>query len=159
MIAHKGVNLVEGSTQINQFDGRDVYYSILVLCGPRHLESELGLEELRQNFSKVVMFVIPDDYGEFPDTSGYTSEKFKDLETDVEDPALFKQMQKCVDAVVEYNNKKIKHLVRMDFTEVEGIIASPKFGGKVFAVAGIVKAIPPGAKFTKMAVPMKASMN
>lgn len=150
---------MEGSAQINQFDGRDVYYSILVLCGPRHLKGELGLDELKQNFNKVIMFNIPDDYGEFPDTSGYTSENFKDMESDSEDPALFKQMQKCVDAVVEYNNKKIKHLVRMNFREVEGILASPKFGGKVFAVAGIIKAIPPGTRFTKMAVPMAGSMN
>ena len=150
---------MEGSAQINQFDGRDVYYSILVLCGPRHLEEALHLAELRQKFSKVIMFNIPDDYGEFPDTSGYTKKDFKKLELDMEDPALFKYMQKCVDAVVEYNNKKVKHLDKMAFTEIEGILASPKFGGKVFAVAGLVKAIPPGTQYTKMAVPMKASMN
>ena len=150
---------MEGSAQINQFDGRDVYYSILVLCGPRHLEEAVGLAELRQSFSKVVMFNIPDDYGEFPDTSGYTSKEFATMESDSEDPALFKHMQKCVDAVVEYNNKKSKHLDRMGFTEVEGIIASPKFGGKVFAVAGLIKGIPPGMNYTKMAVPMPGSMN
>ena len=32
-------------------------------------------------------------------------------------------------------------------------------GGKIFAVAGLVKAIPPSVQYTKMAVPMKASMN
>lgn len=149
---------MEGSAQINQFDGRDVYYSILVLCGPKHLREELSIDELKQNFNKVLMFYIPDDYGNFPDTSGYTAENFKNMESDSEDPALFKQMQKCVDAVVEYNNKKIKHLVRMDFREVEGIIASPKFGGKIFAVAGIIKAIPPGAKYSKLPI-QTGSMN
>jgi len=148
-----------GSEQINQYDGRDVYYSILVLCGPRNLEEAVGLAELRESFNKVIMFNIPDDYGEFPDTSGYTSENFKNMESDSEDPALFRKMQKCVDAVVEYNNKKIKHLDKMGFTEIEGILTGPKFGGKVFAVSGIVKAIPPGAQYTKMAVPMEVSMN
>ncbi len=150
---------MEGSAQINQFDGRDVYYSILVLCGPRFAVSAELDAELRQTFSKVIVFIIPDDYGEFPDTSGYTRKDFAKMKLENEDSGLYKYMTKCVDAVNEYNDKKMKHLDNLGFREIDASFSCPNFGDKAFAATGIVKAIPLGQNYTKMAVPMAGSMN
>ena len=106
--------------------------------------AELGqLHRAMVNFyNDVDVFSIPDDHAEFPDTRGYTSENFADLESTVEDPALYAVMQKCIDAVLDRTNKKYERFCEQYPGKVEKFIHWPKFGGSVFAVVGMVKVYP-----------------
>ena len=126
-----------------EHDARDVSGSVIAVAGPDVFLKQMGLDELRNMFNKVRVFTIPDDYGEFPDTSGYDRDDWETLESDMEDPALFKTMQKCLDCVLDYNNKKIKQLDKRGHRNIEGFLHTPKFGGRVFAVAGVVRSSSP----------------
>jgi len=118
-----------------------ITWSIIAFVGPRHEISRIqGLDEM---FDKVMLFDIPDDYGEFPDTSGYTKENWGHLESAMEDPALFGHMTKCMDAVLDWTNSRASIAAQMFYQNVENLIMWPKFGGKIFAVAGVVKAHKP----------------
>ena len=91
-------------------------------------------------YNDVYTFSTPDDHGSFPDTQGYTSENFAELESSVEDPALFAVMQKCMDAVMDRVDRRYdRFCVQFPASRVEKFIHWPKFGGKVFAVVGFVK--------------------
>jgi len=126
-------------------DDRELYSSILVLTGPKSiiLSEEMELPKLKEMFDKVLTFFIPDDYGEFPDTSGYTAENWEELESELEDPALFRYTQKALDAVVEFNEKRMKQMDKRGYTEIEGFLHVPKFGNRVFAVGGFVRGYSP----------------
>lgn len=121
---------------------RQIFSSILCIAGPQKEYSSIR-GQLEKTFDKVLFFDVPDDYGEFPDTTGYTSENFEQLESTMEDPALYPYMTKCVDAVMEHNRSRAGTLVMLGYKDVEDFIHSPKFGGKLYVVAGIVKAFPP----------------
>ena len=93
-------------------------------------------------YNDVYVFKVPDDYGEFPSTEGYTAENFAQMESSVEDPALFKFMQKCMDSVMDRVDRKFERFCTQYPGCVEKVIHWPKFGGKVFAVVGFVKVYP-----------------
>ena len=123
-------------------DERRVEGSVLALVGPQRFILEIE-QQLKEMFEKLYTFYITDDFGEFPDTLGYTSKDFKNLESEMEDTALFPFMQKALDAVLDFNNKRQATLDKLAYTDIEGFLHAPKFGGKVWAVAGFVRAFSP----------------
>ena len=124
---------------------RQVFGTVIAIAGPKNLTG-LIKDKLKELYDQIYIFDVPDDYGEFPDTTGYTSENFEEFESEVEDSNLYPFMTKCIDAVMEYNNKRMNTLVNLGYIQVEGFLHAPKFGGKVFASAGIVKAFAPNFK-------------
>ena len=124
-------------------DTREVLSSSIAFVGPQRLLSVIENNEIKEMFSKVYWFHIPDDYGEFPDTTGYTKKNWENLESELEDNNLYPFMQKALDAIVEFNNKRAQSFAKMDYMDVEGFLHSPKFGGKVWAVGGAVRGFPP----------------
>jgi len=120
-------------------DERRVEGSVLALVGPQRFILEIE-QQLKEMFEKLYTFYIPDDFGEFPDTLGYTSKDFKNLESEMEDTALFPFMQKALDAVLDFNNKRQATLDKLGYMDIESFLHAPKFGGKVWAVAGFVRA-------------------
>ena len=113
-------------------------WGCLALAGPKALLSEI--REVYDTFNKVFRIVVPDDYGEFPDTTGYTQKDFETMESDMEDPALYPFMQQAMDRCLDWADKKASLADKMGLVDIENVIQWPKFGGKIFAVAGIVKA-------------------
>ena len=87
-------------------------------------------------FSRVVRFPIPDDYGEFPDTTGYESGNFENMASDMEDPALLKFMMRGIDCVDEANETAGKRC-DMKYDYVENFMSIPKFGSRVFLCVGV----------------------
>ena len=77
-------------------------------------------------------------FGEFPDTTGYQDDNFGMLEAEMEDPGLWPYMQKCLDCVTDYIDKKYERAVQMYPGEIEKFVHWPRFGGKIFAVTGHV---------------------
>lgn len=115
------------------------HWSIFVVSGPDNLAKETRREILNQGlYDKVICFGHPDDYGEYPDTSGYESEDWENIELLEEDSNLYKYMMKCVDAVDDYVNKKYKHACELYPGSVEKTIHWPKEGGKLFFITGHV---------------------
>jgi len=123
-------------------DDRIICGSIITFTTPEYLVSKLDIPWFKEKFNKVLIFRIPDSYGEFPDTTGYENSDWQNLETQCEDPALFKYMQRAIDAVIDYNDKKIRQYEKRGWIKVEGILQAPKFGAKIFCASGIVKALP-----------------
>ena len=123
-------------------DDREVCGSVLAVVGPQKLLEDME-DPLKECYEKLHLFYIPDDYGEFPDTLGYTSKNWKTLEQDMEDPNLFPFMQKALDAVLDFNNKRQDTLDRLGYRDVESFLHAPKFGGKIWAAAGFVRAYSP----------------
>lgn len=122
-------------------DKRDIQGSIIALAGPKR-----DIESIKPNidkmFEKVIIFNIPDDYGEFPDTTGYEADNYTEFVSDMEDSNLYPYMMKCIDAVDDYNSSRSTILEKLGYRDIEAILTAPKFGGKVWCVAGIIKAFP-----------------
>ena len=91
-------------------------------------------------FNEVHKFEIPDDHGEFPDTSGYTEDNWEQISGTMEDSALWPVMQKCMDCVLEFTLKNEALLDKLGRVNIKKIIQFPKFGGRVYAVCGFVQA-------------------
>lgn len=119
------------------------YWTIIAIAGPK-TEVAATAKSLRADgkFTKVLSFFTPDDHGSFPDTQGYEAENFAELESDCEDPALYKYMTKCMDACLEYVNKKFKWADERFNGEIEKNLNWPKVGGKLFFVTGHVTVYP-----------------
>ena len=113
------------------------HWSILSLIGPKHLIAPIKKDMLRL-FNKVVLVTTPADAGDFPDTSGYTSDDWEDYESDCEDPALWRSMQKAMDATMDYVDKKYEFACDRYMGEINKTINWPKFGGQVSGVTGHV---------------------
>jgi hypothetical protein len=132
-------------TQISPFaDPRTVpmkTYGVMAIAAPSDEVSAIHSNMIAM-FNDVLTFPISDSYGEFPDTRGYDDKNFAELESTMEDPALFKTMQKCMDAVMDKVDRKYERFCSQYPGRVEKFIHWPKFGGKVFAVVGIVKVYP-----------------
>jgi len=118
-------------------------WAIMVLAGPKNLIDDVRKDpQLDTMFEKIVTFEIADDYGEFPDTTGYNVDNFEKMESDVEDAALFPIMQKCIDAVIDFTTKRYAIADKLGYNNLERHIHWPKFGGKIFAVTGHVVCMP-----------------
>ena len=116
-------------------------YSCMAIAGE---SGDIG-EVHRQSvglYNDVGTFSIPDDFGWYPSTEGYTAENFAQMESTIEDPALWSSMQKCMDYVMDHVDKKYERFCTQYPGRVEKFIHWPKFGGKVFAVIGFVKVYP-----------------
>ena len=109
-------------------------YQCIAIAGPRGMVDKIeGLEEL---FDSVHIIHVPDDFGEFPDTSGYTAEDYSEMQSNMEDPALYKYMQNAMDFIMDKTINKSQFLEGMGMINIENNISWPKFGGKVYVVAG-----------------------
>lgn len=118
-------------------------WAILVLAGPKaEIDMIKNEGEIQVMFEKIVTFEISDSYGDFPDTTGYTADNFQQMESVVEDAALFPTMQKCMDAVIDFTTKRFEMADKLGFKNLERYIHWPKFGGKIFAVTGHVVCMP-----------------
>ena len=120
-------------------DDRPMLSSIITFTTPSHMLKDLDIDWFKANFHKVLVFRIPDDYGEFPDTSGYERKDFEKLESNLEDPNLYKYMQRALDAVVEFNDKRLIRFEKRGYEDLEGFIHAPKFGSRIFCTIGIVR--------------------
>jgi len=113
--------------------------SVIAIAGPQRLVKNMKADLEHANlFELIHVFEIPDDYGEFPDTTGYTAENWETMESVMEDPALYPFMTKCMDVCLDFTNKKEKELDILGHDEINKFVHWPKFGGKVFAVTGHV---------------------
>jgi len=119
------------------------HWSIIAISGPE-IETRKARHDIlsEQLYNKVLAFGHPDDYGLYPDTSGYDSDNWEDVELLDEDGNLFRHMTKCMDAVLEYVNKKYKKASNLYPGEIEKSIHWPKKGGKMFFVTGHVTVMP-----------------
>lgn len=126
-------------------DPRDVFGTVIAIAGPKDLTGMIK-DQIKELYDQVYIFDVPDDYGEFPDTSGYTSENFEQFESEVEDGALYPFMTKCIDAVMDWNTNRSNTLDRLGYQYIESFLHAPKFGGKVFACGGFIRAFAPGFK-------------
>ncbi len=111
--------------------------SIIAIAGPRPAIDQMA-EELRMLYDQVVLFGISDNFGEFPDTSGYTRDDYEKIELREEDPQLLKVMKNCLDSVDYYCDKKMKFMAKMNFSDVRYDLHGNTLGGKIFALAGFV---------------------
>ena len=115
------------------------HYSIIAIAGPERLAKQTRAAILGEDkFNKVVCFAHPDDYGDYPDTSGYERDDWESIELLDEDGNLYKYIMKCVDAVDDYVNKKYKFACDRFPGQVEKNVHWPKEGGKMFFVTGHV---------------------
>lgn len=111
-------------------------FAIIAIAGPKK-----EIEKLKdKRFEKVYYFPVPDNYGEFPDTTGYTAKNWMELESNLEDPALKPFMDKCMDAALQFTNDREKYCDKLGYINILKELFWPKFGGKVFAVIGSVSA-------------------
>ena len=111
--------------------------SIIAIAGPRPAIDQMA-EELRMLYDQVVLFGVSDDFGDFPDTSGYNRNDYEKIELHDEDPQLLLVMKNCLDAVDSYCDKKMRFLARMNFSDVRYDLQGNTLGGKIFALAGFV---------------------
>lgn len=93
-------------------------------------------------WDKVVKIEIPDDHGEFPDTSGYNLKKWAAFESNREDSQLHGYMQKCVDAVLDFVTRNSERLSTLHFKNIESIVTGMNEGGSIFVLAGFVNYAP-----------------
>ena len=114
------------------------HWSIFVVISPPLLARQIVNKEIEDIFDEVKIFEIPDDYGEFPDTTGYTADNWETMSSDVEDSNLYPYMTKAMDAALEFVNRRYKTADKLGFKSLEKHIHWPKFGGKIFAVTGHV---------------------
>jgi len=112
--------------------------SIIAMAGTRNDLLTASAFPPEVKWDQVVQVEIPDDHGEFPDTSAYDREDFADFETKMEDDALFPYMTKCVDVVLNFTTKKADGLAKLNFRNIHGSMHGMKTGGKMFVVAGFV---------------------
>lgn len=104
--------------------------------------SEL-MEKLTEYFDERHFFQMPDNYGNFPDTTGYLMERWQDLKPELEDSNTYPWMTKCIDAVVEFSNRRWGTLDRLGYKGLGKVTLATRFGGRLFAAIGIVQARPP----------------
>lgn len=121
-----------------------IHRSIIALAGPRSdlWYAKKGFEKEKM-FDRIITFDVPDDYGEFPDTTGYTAEDWEKITLSQEDGALYPFMTKCMDAVLEFTNKEADAFDRLGYYRIEKSVHWPKFGGTIFACTGHVTAVRP----------------
>ncbi len=128
-------------------DQRPCHGSVIAITGPKALihemEKDLKADGNKKGFEKVYVFDLPDNYGEFPSNVGYVVDNYYDIESDQEDDALDSHMKKCLGAVVEFNDIRMKFLDKMGFTKIEGFLHGNMEGEKVYALVGFVRAWPP----------------
>ena len=118
-----------------------IHWSIIALAGSKREIWTLKKDiEKDKTFDRVITIDMSDDYGEFPDTIDY--ENWEEIELDQEDSAVFPFMQKCMDACIDFVNKKSDSVSGLGYMNIEGTIHWPKFGGKIFGVTGHVTAEP-----------------
>jgi hypothetical protein len=110
--------------------------SIIALSGPQRMVEKMKFPD--GTYDKVCKFYIPDDHGEFPDTSGYTRADWAEISSDMEDSQLWPHMQKCMDAVLDFVLSKGDTLEKLGMMNIKTDVNWPKQGGKVFAVTGFV---------------------
>ena len=110
------------------------HYSIIAIAGPQR--EIAGLKEKLPEFSEVRVFDVPDDYGEFPDTSGYVKEDWESVVLHKEDGSLYSYMTKCMDCVLEFTNKRAVTMDSLGYMDIAATVHWPRFGGSVFAVTG-----------------------
>ncbi len=122
---------------------QEIHWSCIVLAGPKRLTDEITNDELREMFDEVHVFDIPDDYGIFPDTTGYDREDFATIESDMEDPALYAYMTKCMDCAIDFTTRRGDIADKLGYRGIEQSIHWPKEGSPVFAVTGHVTASTP----------------
>jgi len=113
------------------------HWSIIAIAGPRREIADTK-KALEDTFDEVHIFEVSDDYGEFPDTSGYTAENWEEMQTEIEDGNLFPIMTKCMDCALDYTNKKERAADMLGCYDIKKSVHWPKFGGKIFAVTGHV---------------------
>ena len=118
------------------------HWSMIAIAGPKAeiWQIKKDLEQAKM-FDKVVLFDVPDDYGEFPDTTGYTEENWEAITLDQEDGSLYGFMTKCMDACLDFSNKQADLADRLGLVEIHKNVHWPKFGGNIFAVTGHVTAV------------------
>ncbi len=114
----------------------DSMSSIIALAGPQKLVQVMNFDGM---YDKVCKFYIPEDHGEFPDTSGYVMEEWEKWVSKVEDPQLMQHMKRCMDAVLDFLFRKETTLDKMGFQNIVTSVHWPRQGGKVFSVAGFIK--------------------
>jgi hypothetical protein len=127
-----------------------IHLSMLALAGPKadvwYAKKKF---EAQKMFDRIVTFDVPDDYGEFPDTTGYTSQDWEKITLQQEDGALYPFMTKCMDVVLEYTNHQADHLDRMGYQNIEKNVHWPKFGGTMFACTGHVTGYAPSIQIVR----------
>ena len=127
-----------------------IHLSMIALAGPKgdlwHAKKEF---EKNKMFDRIVTFDVPDDYGEFPDTTGYTAENWEQIVLHKEDGALYSFMTKCMDAVLDYTNKQSDHLDRLGYTDIQKNVHWPKFGGNIFCCTGHVTGYAPANQIVR----------
>ena len=111
--------------------------SIIAIAGPKSDVWKLK-KDLEKEFDRVVTFDVPDNYGEFPDTSGYVKKDWENIVIDKEDGSLYSFMTKCMDAAIDFTNKKADELDSRGFVQIEKAVHWPRFGGNIFAATGHV---------------------
>ena len=120
------------------------HWSIIALAGPKadiwNMKKAFDAEKM---FDDIVLVDVPDDYGEFPDTTGYTAENWEDIILDQEDGNLYGYMTKCMDACLDFTNKRADQADKLGLIDIQKNVHWPKFGGAVFAVTGHVTAEQP----------------
>lgn len=115
------------------------HHSIIALAGPKsEVWSIKKALERDTEFDRVITFDVPDDFGEFPDTSGYVKEDWENIVIDKEDGSLYAFMTKCMDAAIDFTNKKADELDNRGFIQIEKTVHWPRFGGNIFAATGHV---------------------
>lgn len=113
-------------------------WSIITVTGPKNMINEVIDQEIREMFNEVLTFEIPDDYGEFPDTTGYTADNWGKMASTVEDSNLYPYMTRAMDAVLEFVNRRWTTADKLGYENLERHIHWPKFGGRIFVVTGHV---------------------
>ena len=101
------------------------------------------LQRLNEFFEECRYFQMPDDYGNFPDTTGYLAQRWQDLKPEIEDSNTYPWMTKCIDAVVEFTNRRWGILDKLGYKGLGKVTLATRFGGRLFAAIGIVQARPP----------------
>jgi len=120
------------------------HWSIIALAGPKaEIWNIKKTFERDKMFDEIVLVNVPDDFGEFPDTTGYTEEHWESIVLDQEDGNLYGYMTKCMDACLEFTNKRADQADNLGMIDINKAVHWPKFGGTVFAVTGHVTAMPP----------------
>lgn len=114
------------------------HHSIIAIAGPKRDVWSLKKVLEHDSWSRIITFEVPDDYGEFPDTSGYVEKDWETIVVDKEDGSLYSFMTKCMDAAIDFTNKKADELDHRGFVDIEKAVHWPRFGGILFAATGHV---------------------
>lgn len=124
-------------------NNRQVCWDVIALAGPGKDLQKLKSILRDHGFTEIHTFDVPDDYGCFPDTTGYTAENWEEMESDIEDGNLYKWMTKCMDVALEFTNRRSNIADKLGYRNINKTLHWPKFGGKIFAVTGHVTCLPP----------------